>query len=150
MIKYTGSRGGAVLKKAKVLTRERINKALEKIFDYPLTIVEAPMGYGKTTAVKEFLRKKDKHALWFAFLSSEDTVSFFWHNFVKEIGKLDQAAGGRLKSLGFPSAASQTANILSALNDLECKENTVLVIDDYHFVKNPLGKRHPHWDEQRH
>jgi len=32
---------------------ERITKAIRQVSDYPLTIVEAPMGYGKTTAVWE-------------------------------------------------------------------------------------------------
>ncbi len=47
------------MKKRKTLKRERVNRALMSIFEYPLTIVEAPMGYGKTTAVREFLAARD-------------------------------------------------------------------------------------------
>jgi LuxR family maltose regulon positive regulatory protein len=35
----------------------RINKAMDGIPDYPLTILEAPMGYGKTTAVMDARRR---------------------------------------------------------------------------------------------
>lgn len=43
---------------------ERITEAMNGIFDYPLTIVEAPMGYGKTTAVREHLNNTDANVLW--------------------------------------------------------------------------------------
>lgn len=92
------------------------------------------MGYGKTTAVKEFLTARGSPALWLSFLTSEDTASLFWDGLAKQIGKLDKAMCVRLKSLGFPSDASQAANILSMLNDMNYEENTVLVIDDYYLV----------------
>lgn len=124
------------MKKIKALKRERVNRALESIFGYPLTIVEAPMGYGKTTAVREFLADKRSPVLWLTFLSPEDTSAFFWDRLALEIGKLSGEAGAKLKSLGFPSDAPQTANILSILNELDFDENTVLVIDDFHLVKS--------------
>jgi len=124
------------VKKPKILNRERINRVMESIFDYPFTIVEAPMGYGKTTAVKEFLMAKTCPGLWLSFLAPEDTISFFWEGFAKEIGKLNESTGIKLKSLGFPSDAPQTANILAILNDMEYEENTVLVIDDFHLVND--------------
>lgn len=45
------------MKKSKTLKRDSVNRALMGIFEYQLTIVEAPMGYGKITAVREFLRQ---------------------------------------------------------------------------------------------
>ncbi|MDD4239190.1 MAG: LuxR family transcriptional regulator, partial [Desulfotomaculaceae bacterium] len=124
------------MKKLKILKRNRINHALESIFDYPLTIIEAPMGYGKTTAVKNFLTSKRNPVLWLSFLAPEDTVTFFWDRLANQIGKLDEAIGQKLKSLGFPSDASQVAYFLSILNDMDYEENTVLVIDDFHLVKS--------------
>jgi len=110
------------VKKLKVLKRNRVNRALESIFEYPLTIIEAPIGYGKTV-------------LWISFLSSEDTLSFFWNTLALEIGRLDAPTGVRLKNIGFPADAPQTANVLSILNGLEFDKKTVLVIDDFHLVK---------------
>lgn len=124
------------MKKFKALKRERVNRALESIFDYPLTIVEAPMGYGKTTAVREFIRAKGAPVLWISFLPAEDTASFFWDALATQIGKLEGAAGARLKSLGFPSDVPQTTTILSILGELDYEENTALVIDDFHLVRD--------------
>ncbi len=124
------------MKKRKALKRERVNRALESIFNYALTIIEAPIGYGKTTAVREFLSAKGSPVLWLSLQSAEDTSAFFWERFAKEISRLDEPAGARLRSLGFPSDAPQTATILSILDELDFDENTVLVIDDFHLAKD--------------
>ena len=62
------------VKKSKTLKRERVNRALEGIFGYPLTIVEAPIGYGKTTAVREFLSAKGLPVVWTSFFSEDDAA----------------------------------------------------------------------------
>ena len=46
---------GGKLFKPKLLRRKRINKMLEEIFHVPLFLLLSSMGYGKTTAVKDFL-----------------------------------------------------------------------------------------------
>ena len=123
------------MKKLKTLKRDRVNRSLKSIFDYPLTVIEAPIGYGKTTAVREFLSSKGTAVLWLSFLSSEDTASFFWTAFSTEIGRLDPQTGVQLQSLGFPVDAPQIANVLSILNKLDFEQDTVLVIDDFHLAK---------------
>lgn len=126
------------MKRQKVLRRPRVNYALESIFDYPLTIVEAPMGYGKTMAVRDFIIAKGCPSMWLTFLSSEDTHNYFWDRLSAEICRFDKEAGESLRSLGFPADASQTANVLSLLGALELPQDTILVIDDYHLVKDKL------------
>ena len=37
----------------------RLLAALTGILSSPLTVIEAPMGYGKTVAVREFLRREN-------------------------------------------------------------------------------------------
>lgn len=124
------------MKKRKTLKRERVNRVLDSIFNYALTIVEAPIGYGKTTAVREFLSTKANPVLWLSFQYAEDSAAFFWQKFAKEISRVDEPASERLRNLGFPADASQTATILSVLGMLDFKENTVLVIDDFHLAKD--------------
>ena len=49
----------AIIKKYdpnQIYLSERLRVRLESIFDYSMTIIETPTGYGKTTAVKEFLK----------------------------------------------------------------------------------------------
>ena len=40
-----------------VYVNEKLTEKIDKINSHPLTVVEAPMGYGKTTAIKIYLNK---------------------------------------------------------------------------------------------
>lgn len=113
-----------------------MNRALERIFDYPLTIVEAPIGYGKTTAVREFLAAKGVPVIWTSFFSESDTPEKFWDRLAAGAGNVDPEAGNRLKSLGIPSDESQATTIVSILSEMEYGADTTLVIDDFHLAKN--------------
>ena len=35
---------------------KRLEDRLKTIYDYPVTLVEAPTGYGKTTVLREYLK----------------------------------------------------------------------------------------------
>lgn len=122
------------MKMRKTLKRERINRELTSIFKYPLTIVEAPMGYGKTTAVRDFLALKGVPVIWTSFLSEDDTAHDFWERLAAEIGKFDEVAESRLKSLGVPADTPQTAMAVSIINEMIYKPDTTLVIDDFHLA----------------
>ena len=98
------------MKKLKALKRDRVNRALESIFDYPLTIIEAPIGYGKTTAVREFLALKDIPVVWTSFLSEDESAASFWDRLAAEASKFDQAAGSTYSpSMNDPAAISSAA-----------------------------------------
>ncbi len=125
------------MKNPKVLKRPRVNHALETIFEFPLTIVEAPIGYGKTTAVREFLSGSDGPVLWLTCVSEENKLIYFWDAFSEEIGRVDRVAGERLKNLGFPNDAPEMANILSILGDIEFEKDTAFVLDDFHNIRSP-------------
>lgn len=126
------------MKKSKILKRERVNRALMSIFEYPLTIVGAPMGYGKTTAVREFLAARGVRVLWTSFYTDSDTAEAFWDRLSAEVAVLDETAGKRLKGLGIPSDTSHLRALISLLDNLEYTPDTTLVIDDAHHAKGML------------
>ncbi|AKN29844.1 LuxR family transcriptional regulator [Clostridium carboxidivorans P7] len=125
------------MESSKILKRERINRILSKVYEYPLTIIEAPMGFGKTTAVKEFLQSEKNLYIWITFLNSSQSLNYIWNQFSEEISKLDAKSGKSLKSLGFPVDVPQSEKVLSVLNNIDYKEKTVFVIDDYQLCPNP-------------
>ncbi len=124
------------MKKRKILRRERIDRELTSIFKYPLTIVEAPMGYGKTTAVREFLALKGVPVIWTSFMPEDDTARGFWERLVTEFGKFDEVAGSRLRSLGVPADALQTTMAISIINEMIYKPDTTLVIDNFNLTRS--------------
>lgn len=123
------------MKKPNVLKRERVNCALESIFEFPITILEAPVGYGKTTAVREFLASKGAFVLWVSLLSGDDTPAYFWGKLSTELGKIDKVAGHKIKKFGYPSGIPQTAALINILREMDYKPDTTLVIDDFHLAK---------------
>ena len=110
----------------------RITQALDGILVHPLTIVEAPMGYGKTTAVREYLNKSGTTALWQRVYDSSPDI--FWHGFAKLFKELDEDCSWNLSQLGVPSDGISTQEALTIIQALELPSVTVMVIDDYHLV----------------
>ena len=117
--------------------RRRLNSELRNIFKHPFSIIEAPIGYGKTTAIKDYVAFEECNAFYINFLSEKNVLPFFWNSFCEVIGRIDNTKGKKLKSLGFPDEALKLANILSVLEDVEFPKRTILILDDFHLVKEP-------------
>jgi LuxR family maltose regulon positive regulatory protein len=124
------------VRRSKILNRKRILNDLTAVYDFPLTLVEAPMGFGKTTAVKSFFASEKAQPLWITFRSSENSSELFWDAFTDAIDKTDEKAGAALKSLGFPADAAGLDKILSILNNITFQNRFLLVMDDYHLSQN--------------
>jgi LuxR family maltose regulon positive regulatory protein len=121
---------------------ERLLGALAVLLKTPLIIVEAPVGYGKTTAVREFLDKNNTRRLWVPVLGSLSGVSedAFWRTFCRELGRglpesSDVAAS--LERLGYPRDSTRFEAARELLHQLEFAVPTVLVIDDFHLLPSP-------------
>lgn len=113
----------------------RITKALDGILDHPLTIIEAPIGYGKTTAVREYLRNAEVDMLWQGVYDSS-TVSF-WNGFARLFCELDGDRSQSLAHLRLPDDDISRHEVIKLIKDIKLPEKTVLVIDDYHHVNIP-------------
>lgn len=117
----------------KHLVRKRINSVLSSIDTYPLTIVEAPAGYGKTTAVKDYLAGRRGDVLWLSFQRMRG-IADIWLQFTKEIENCDPLTGKKLAALGFPTNVPEREKAISILIDLELKCSTVVVFDNYEIA----------------
>ena len=63
---------------------ERLQEALCDIFQYSVTTVTAPMGYGKTTAVSAFLKQAENDGVSVRRQSIYgDTSASFWKGFCR-------------------------------------------------------------------
>lgn len=119
----------------KLYFSERITVAMGEIFDYPLTVVEAPMGYGKTTAVREYLNKSAAHVLW--QMVYDNSLSNFWKAFSILFAQFDEDSAKSLLFIGFPTDSVLLQAALQIIAKTELSARTVLVIDDYHLAETP-------------
>lgn len=115
-------------------TRKSLNQALEEIWKYPLMVVEAPMGYGKTTAVKEFLKNCQARVLWQTL--SDSSASIFWHSFCRMLKKIDPGCADRLAELGVPTDSVFMDTALELIGNVEFPARTAIVFDDFHLLNS--------------
>lgn len=120
-----------------VLRREHIRSQLSNLYDYPLTVVVAAMGYGKTTLVRDFLDEIEANYVWLSVERDENSVQYIWDSLTRQLAKTEPELGKQLNDLGFPIDAPQRDRILKIIEDHVYMTNTVLVIDDYHFAHSP-------------
>ncbi|SMD04423.1 LuxR C-terminal-related transcriptional regulator [Sporomusa malonica] len=117
-----------------IYMRKPVNQALNKIWEYPLTVVEAPMGYGKTTAVKEYLKRSRAEVLWQTLLDESATV--FWKRLSRLFRKFDPAAADSLAGVGVPSNSVFLEEAIRIVEGIKFPARTVIVFDDYHLVSS--------------
>ncbi|MEN6315911.1 MAG: LuxR C-terminal-related transcriptional regulator [Clostridiaceae bacterium] len=111
---------------------DKLKCQMAQILNFPCTLVEAPMGYGKTTAVREYLKSTDAHVLWHRVY--DGSVSGFWITFSRLFCELDSNRSADLERLGFPSDSVSMQEALKMIEEIELPSETVLVIDDYHLL----------------
>lgn len=109
-----------------------IKNKLKGIAEYKLTVVTAPMGYGKTTAVKKYLYNSSMKSLWHTIY--DGSISDFWIGFCECIENVDKEIADSLEKMGFPTDITLKREMAKLMKKINFEGNTVLVIDDYHLV----------------
>lgn len=117
---------------------QTLREKLSHISEVPLTIVEAPAGYGKTTAVRSALDSLDQEQVfWYTAVESVQDGSFRW--LCRQLERVDPEASASLLSLGFLNR-SNANRVAELLLELRAEQPLYLVIDNFQFV---LGNWQP-------
>ncbi len=110
---------------------------LDSIKSYPLTLVEAPSGFGKTTALRHFFHSrvsKTARVIWHTFVEEHPGAS--WRAFCGLIEQFDQDSAEKLTAADAPSEETMP-EIERIFRKLHCVEETYLVLDDLAAWKLP-------------
>ena len=110
---------------------DRLLEKLKQIPDRSLSVLEAPAGYGKTTAVHWVLDGLKEPVYWYTAVESMPDNSFRW--FVRQLGLVDEDAARKLSDLGYLNRANaaQAARILA---ELKVEEPLTLVFDNFQYA----------------
>lgn len=118
----------------------QLNKKLKGILSAPVTVVEAPSGYGKTTAVRDYLRDNlPKSTPLYWWNAEEEAIGHSWTRLCRELERIDPLVGKQLLSAGFPRLLSAW-EIGEAISSIRCDSQAVLVLDDFHFMQKELPR----------
>lgn len=119
--------------------RRHLNRLLRGLWQHPLTVVEAPMGYGKTTAVREFLRAGEARVLWQTVFAPGEAA--FWHSFSRLFAAVDPACAASLAALGVPGDSALREESVELIGGITFAGPTAVVVDDYHLLASAAADR---------
>ncbi|PWI57562.1 BTAD domain-containing putative transcriptional regulator [Sulfoacidibacillus thermotolerans] len=124
------------------MPRPRMMNLLSDIPDYPVTVVKAGAGYGKTTAVANYLHQSGLRKRWLT-LSAEDrdTTLFVRRILLSLLPKHVSSEELEAVVLASHSPITWMATALSAatLISYYLQEETILVLDDFHVIQDEVA-----------
>ncbi|MEM5779553.1 MAG: hypothetical protein AAGU02_00245, partial [Lawsonibacter sp.] len=116
---------------------QKLMERLNFIKAYPLTLVEAPSGFGKTTALRHFFDSqisKNPQVIWYTLAGEQPGAT--WKAFCALIGQFDPDSADKLTAAGPPDEDAMP-EIERIFRTLRCPEETYLVLDDFAAWKLP-------------
>src|SRR5690606_2452115 len=117
---------------------DRLKRKLDKLRFAPATVIEAPSGYGKTTAIRDYLEiglPRGTPIYWFTATDEAPAASF--RRLCREIEKIDKNAGERLLKIELPNAVT-IGEAMDALRSIRCTHEAYLVIDNFQLLHEVL------------
>ncbi len=122
-----------------LVSRPRIHAFLDQGQQVALTLVTAPAGFGKTTAVAEWIRARGIPAAWLSLDASDNDPVRFWRYVVASIAGLRPGFAGGFSAVLDASTNPPWETGLSVLiEDLAgLAHGVTLVLDDYHLIDEP-------------
>lgn len=122
----------------RILPREHITEALKgAVTNFALTVLTAPMGYGKTTAARELMAALDMRVSYIRVTPGPHNAPHLWDMICGQLEVQDSEIAPILQRMGFPAYSSHLRPTLARIKSCIAGRPTLLVIDDYHLVTDP-------------
>lgn len=121
---------------SKYIERRRIMIKMENIEKYPLSIIHAPMGYGKTVAVREYLNETEADFAWVSLAGAAGGPDYLWEKLCGALKAAHNTLASRFAAVGFPYDCFKTKAVLDVLMDYDYRKDFILVFDDFQTVED--------------
>jgi LuxR family maltose regulon positive regulatory protein len=123
-----------------LVARSRLSQSLTRGAQAKLTLISAPAGFGKTTALAAWLAQADQQrsVAWLSLEESDRQPTSFWTYLVTALHRAAPSVGASvLPLLQAPQAPIETV-LTTVLNELGALPHDLdLVLDDYHLADGP-------------
>lgn len=122
--------------------RPELRRLLDEGMRAKLTLISAPSGYGKSTALSEWALNRENLAAWVSLDKQDDDWIAFWRATVESIRNRVDGFGRTVLPLlaegPTSSAVSREPTMTALLNELEqLAEELAILFDDYHLITVP-------------
>ncbi len=122
-----------------VIPRSQLHALLNKVLEYPFTLVSAPAGFGKTTLLSVWARSQLVHntrVCWLSLDKEDNDPYLFWTYVISALQTQDPqhfaSLLAQLQSPSPPPLKSLLTQLINLLAALTC--HLVLILDDYHLI----------------
>jgi len=117
---------------------DRLNEKLQQIFFAPVTVVEAPAGYGKTTALRRFEKMAGIRSgvCWLTAFSQSEQI--FWDGLLRALEGIDHDLADALRAAGPPNRAN-AGKLVSLLQGIRCERETFLILDNFQTAPRQIA-----------
>lgn len=116
-----------------IYERPRLARLLDEAGTYPLAIVVAGAGFGKTTAVREWLKRSSMASAWVGVTDDDATV--LWEKVCDAIDAIDTSAADELRTTGIPHDPWEISRIVKIARR-RCTAPLVICMDDVHLLSD--------------
>ncbi len=97
--------------------RPRLINLYREAVKYPLVVVCAGAGYGKTSSVHDFLREYAVTTIWIQLSERDNVGARFWENYMHSISKLNKTLAESISKIGFPDTKEKLHHYKALIND---------------------------------
>ncbi|SHG13721.1 BTAD domain-containing putative transcriptional regulator [Ornithinibacillus halophilus] len=124
------------------IRRGQVNQKLSSVPDYPLILLYAGAGYGKSTALALYVHDSNINACWYSISPNDDDIVPFLTKLTHSIKSVHPSFGHSIqKELASITTYVDTEKVYSLatafVNEiLDLQEEVYLIIDDFHHVKS--------------
>ena len=117
--------------------RPRLNRLFKEAVKYPLVLVCAGAGYGKTSAVHDFAGEYRAATTWIQLSERDNVGARFWENLAHSLREINIPLAKAIGKLGFPDNRDKLNQYMSLMNEYVKPKRRIVVFDDFHFIEDP-------------
>ena len=122
----------------RILPRQTITRALtDAINRFPLVVLAAPMGYGKTTAVRELRDTLAMRIFSTTIPQGAHSALYLWESLYAQLTAQGARLAPSLLRAGVPLDAPQRQRLVDHAKPYLSSCPSLWIIDDYHFANVP-------------
>ena len=105
--------------------------------DKSIVLIDAPVGYGKTTLVTQWDAVDPRPFAWVTLDRLDNDPNHFWSYVIEALRRVEPAIGDWSDAVPASKETLQNIFLPRLLSELSSSSNPiVLVLDDYHLIKN--------------
>ena len=127
--------------RAQVVSRPRLVERMNEAVQRPLTLLQAPAGFGKTTLLTQWVATAadGKRVAWLSLDEGDRDPVHFLYYLVAALRecepRVSRTTDSLIGSLRMPAPKDLMALLLNQIAETDC--DIVLVLEDYHLVDEP-------------